>query len=90
MSSVHVSGISADWQIAIEKSDHLDRIVLTAEADAAQDEVRREILSRFSAEMPDAWKSSQKGFFEVDARVVPKNSLRVGRKLLRIADKRKF
>ncbi len=86
-----VPGISSDWQLTIEKAGHLDRLTMTAEADApASEELKKKILSQFSAVMPDVWKNYQKGFFEIDARIVPKNSLRTGRKLLRIVDKRQF
>ncbi len=84
-------GISHDWQVIIEKSGHLDRITMRVEADNISKEALREkILSRFSLAMPDVWKNFHKGFFQIDAEVVPKNSLRTGRKLLRIVDKRKF
>ena len=86
-----VTGISSDWQVVIEKAGHLDRITLTAEGDsAAEEELRKKILSQFSEVLPEAWRNSQKGFFEIGAQIVPKNALRTGRKLLRIVDKRKF
>ncbi len=86
-----IIGISSDWQITIEKSGHLDRMIVTAEAEAiSATALREKILTQFALVMPDVWKNFKNGFFEIDAQVVPKNSLRTGRKLLRIVDKRKF
>jgi len=86
-----VLGISSDWQIVLEKAGHLDRITVTAEADSTSAaSIREKILAQWSVVMPDVWRNFKKGFFELDAKIVPKNSLRTGRKILRIVDNRKF
>ncbi len=82
--------ISADWQVVIEKAGHLDRLILRVESSASPVEIKEKVLSQMASVMPEVWKNFHKGFFILDAEVVPKNTLRVGRKLLRIVDKRKF
>jgi phenylacetate-CoA ligase len=87
-----VDGIGADWQIAVEKEGNKDRLEFRMEAADGLEEahVRESFLSAFKSELPDVWKLYEMGLCTLDAKVMPKGSLRGPRKLRRIVDNRKF
>lgn len=88
-----VPEIGADWQIVIDKRNNKDVIELHVEGlngEPNSNHLKEEIFSRMKKELPDGWRSYEMGFLDVDLKVHPKNTLRRGRKLIRLVDKRKF
>ena len=88
-----IQGLSSDWQIIIEKDSHKDLIELHVEAlDGAVNpsDLKEIIFSNIRKELTDAWKSYELGLFKMDLRLHAKGTLRNGRKLMRLVDKRKF
>ena len=85
--------IGEDWQIELRKENLKDLIVLNVESmNGASDEkfLKEKVLTSLKTNLPDAWKLAEQGLFRFDTQVLPKNTLRAGRKILRIVDRRKF
>ena len=85
--------IGPEWQIEITKDRNKDRIVFHFEEkngslDVSQ--LKKEVFSRFQKNLKDAWRCHEAGLFFLDVEVHPKGSLRTGRKLKRLVDKRKY
>jgi len=88
-----IKGLSSDWQIIIDKDSHKDLIEFHVEAldDVVNPSDLKEIIfSNIRKELTDAWKSYELGLFKIDLRLHAKGTLRNGRKLVRLVDKRKF
>lgn len=87
-----VEGITADWQIAIEKEGNKDLIEFRMEASngAEPGSIRERFLAALKDELPDVWKLYEMKLCNVDTKVLPKGALREARKLRRIVDNRKF
>lgn len=88
-----IKGLSSDWQIIIDKDSHKDLIELHVEAlDGAVNslDLKEIIFSNVRKELTEAWKSYELGLFKMDLRLHAKGTLRNGRKLMRLVDKRKF
>ena len=88
-----IPGIGPDWQIEITKDRNKDRILFHVESQNGSTDMsrlREEIFSRFQKDLKDAWRCYEAGLFYLDLEVHPKGTLRTGRKLLRLVDRRKF
>lgn len=88
-----IDGVTGDWQIEIEKEGNKDKILFHLEAkdgEAGARSLKEEALARLRKELPDAWRALDMGLITVDWRVHSPGSLRLGRKLRRIVDNRKF
>lgn len=88
-----LEGVGEDWQISVDKAGTKDRLCFHLESANGRSDtaaVRAAALGRFRAEFPEAWRVQEMGLFTLDVELVPKGSLRTGRKLRRIVDKRKF
>ncbi len=88
-----IKGVGPDWQILIDKKNNKDFIEFHIERldeDKPDARFKEEVLLEFRKELTDAWKSYELGFFAMDLKVHPKGSLRVGRKLTRLVDRRTF
>ena len=88
-----IKGLSSDWQIIVDKDSHKDLIEFHVEAlDGALNpsDLKEIIFSNIRKELTDAWKSYELGLFKMDLRLHAKGTLRNGRKLMRLVDKRKF
>lgn len=85
------AGFCGDWQVAVEKdaSNVKDVIKLLAEAPSSGPGAEN-LLAAFRQQFAEAWKLSQGGLFEVRAEALPPGTLKTGRKLKRIDDRRKF
>ena len=86
-------GITADWQIVIDKENNRDRLVfhLEGKKEAAGDRLKEEIFSRIKKEFADAWKMHEMGLFYFGLELHSEGALRGNeRKLKRIVDRRKF
>ena len=88
-----LSGLESvrDWQVVLSKDGMKDLIEFCVEADTrAEEELKKKFFSDFQSAFPEMWKFYEKSFFRLGFRVLPKGTLRKGRKLLRIVDERKF
>jgi len=88
-----IKGLSSDWQIIIDKDSHKDLIELHVETlDGAVNpsDLKEIIFSNIRKELTETWKSYELGLFKMDLRLHAKGTLRNGRKLMRLVDKRKF
>ena len=87
-----VGGLGEDWQIEIEKVGHKDLVRLNVESQAGPDDagIKERLFSGLRTYLPDAWKLYQMDLCKLDVRIFPKGSLREGRKLVHMVDKRKF
>jgi phenylacetate-coenzyme A ligase PaaK-like adenylate-forming protein len=87
-----VEGLGPDWQIVIEKDGHKDRVELHVESANGLNEARikESVFESLKTHMPDAWTLYQMGLCKVDVKVFAKGSLREGRKLSRLVDRRIF
>ena len=87
-----VQGVGDDWQIVVSKDGHKDLIELHVESvnGRSDAEIKENILSSIKTGLPDAWNLYQMDFCRLDVKVLPKGSLRTGRKLPRLVDRRKF
>ncbi len=85
-------GAGEDWQIVIEKEGNKDFVELRVEVLAGEDAglLKEKVLSNVKKFIPDAWKFYENGYMRFDVLVVPNGSLREGRKLKRLVDKRRF
>jgi len=86
--------LGEDWQIVIQKEGDKDRIELHVEGmngeGAGETDVREKVFRQIEFQLTDAWKSYQLGLFKMDLKLHPAGTLRQGRKLVRLIDKRKF
>ena len=89
---VGVPGLGGDWQIVISKDGHKDLVELHVESvNGRQDaEIKENVFSRLRSELPVAWDLYQKNLCKLDVKVFQKGSLRTGRKLPRLVDRRQF
>ncbi len=85
-----LDGIGADWQIVVDKENEKDLIQICVESDEAAPGPRDRVLSRLHEQWTDAWKFQEMGFCRIDVKVLPKGTLRTGRKVARLVDKREF
>ena len=87
-----VNGLGEDWQILVDKDGHKDLVTVQVEASngALSDALKKGVLDGIRSHLPDAWKLYEMDFCKLDVRVLPKGSLRQGRKLARLVDKRRF
>jgi phenylacetate-CoA ligase len=88
-----VGGIGLDWQLILDKDNNLDRVILAVERlDAAKSdaEIKADILKEVENRLGEMWRYVKMGFGKMEVQIHPRASLRVGRKLLRLVDKRKF
>ncbi len=87
-----VEGITADWQIAIDKKENKDHIEFRMEVSDGIDagRIQERFLTVLKSELPDVWKLTEMSLCHLDTKVMPKGALREGRKLRRIVDNRKF
>lgn len=84
---------TSDWQIVVEKDSENKKDVINfylESENASADAVRQKFFKEFELELSDAWKQYQMGLFKIDFLLKPKGSLRQGRKLVRLIDRRKF
>lgn len=86
-----VNGISPDWQIHVTRPDHKDHVEFHLELTNGEDpalvteSVRKSLRSQFS----DFWKNYEMGLYELDFKFGAPGTLRQGRKLLRLVDRRR-
>ncbi len=87
-----VTGLGEDWQIVIDKEGNKDLIELHVESVNGRNdqEIKENIFSSLKSQLPDSWNLYQMNLCKFDVKVSPKGSLRTGRKLLRLMDRRKF
>ncbi len=85
-------GIVADWQIEVtkEESGVKDRVTFHLEHAGDAAALRAQFLDAFGREFPEQTRQGKMGLFSMDVAVHAPGSLRTGRKLKRIVDKRKF
>ncbi len=89
----NIPEIGPDWQIEITKDQNKDRIMFHLEAQNGFSDIshlREEVFSRIQKNLKDAWRCYEVGLFYIDLQVHPKGTLRTGRKLTRLVDRRKF
>jgi phenylacetate-CoA ligase len=89
----NIRGIGPDWQIEIHKDQNKDRILFHLEAQNGSLDVsrlREEVFSNIQKNLKDAWRCYEAGLFFMDLEMHPKGTLRTGRKLVRLVDRRKF
>ena len=93
--------LGPDWQIEILKEGHKDLIVFhlepatqpaggPANGGASPPDLKGKILAGIRENLSDAWKIYEMGLMKFDLRLHPQGTLRSGRKLKRIVDKRQF
>ncbi|MGH7198284.1 MAG: phenylacetate--CoA ligase family protein [Candidatus Omnitrophota bacterium] len=88
-----IEGIGPDWQVVIDKrgpKDLLEFHVENEHGGRSESELREEFFSRFKKHLTDAWKGYEMGLCFMDLKAHPKGSLRGGRKLSRLVDRRRF
>ncbi len=88
-----IQGLGLDWQIVVDKDHNKDLIELHVEQENGlknENDLKEEIFLRIKEELADAWKSYESGLFKMGLKVHPKGTLRGGRKLIRLVDKRRF
>ncbi len=87
-----VEGITADWQIAIDKEGNKDKIEFRMETSGGEASglIQERFLAVLKNELPDIWKLYEMNLCKMGTSVLPKGSLRETRKLRRIVDNRKF
>jgi hypothetical protein len=84
------AGIVGDWQVLVEKDAANVKDVLRLRAESADAASAERILAAFRKNFGEAWTLSQKGLFGVNAETLPSGTLKTGRKLRRIDDRRNF
>ena len=87
-----IEGITADWQIIIDKEGNKDKIEFRMEASSGEENgmIPERFLAALKNEQPDIWKLYEMNLFKIGTSVLPKGTLRESRKLRRIVDNRKF
>ena len=90
-----IPDIGDDWQVTVDKDGNKDLIELHVETkNGAVDteNLRNKILSNMKRELTEAYKVAEIGgtFMTIGLKVHPQGTLRTGRKLKRIVDKRKW
>ncbi len=88
-----IEGLTRDWQIVIEKRNNKDFIEFNVEnTDGTRSEssFKEEVFSKMKKEIADGWRNYEMGFFGLGLKIHPRGTLRTGRKLIRLVDKRKF
>lgn len=86
-----VRGVGDDWQVCVTKPGHKDCVEIHLELTngenptAVAESIRQNLRSRFA----DFWKNHEMGLYELDFKFVAPGSLRQGRKLLRLIDRRR-
>ena len=87
-----VPGLGSDWQIVVSKEGHKDLIAMHVESvnGRADSEIKESLLSSIKSRLPDLWNQFQMDICKLDVKVFQKGSLRIGRKLSRLVDLRKF
>jgi len=87
-----VPGITQDWQVAVDKRDNKDFLEFRMEALNGSEHslIKDRFMDIFKSELPDVWKLCQMQLCQLDTKVLPKGTLRDGRKLRRIQDNRQF
>ncbi len=88
-----IKGIGPDWQIVIDKRGPKDLLEFHVENENGgrnESELREEFFGRFKKHLTDAWKAYEMGLCFMDLKAHPKGTLREGRKLSRLVDRRRF
>jgi phenylacetate-CoA ligase len=87
-----IAGIGPDWQVVVEKDGKKDVVSFHVEKTDGADEtaLKAKTLSVFKIRFPESWRVSEMGLLKVDVAVHTAGTLRTGRKLRRIMDKRVF
>jgi phenylacetate-CoA ligase len=87
-----VPGITQDWQVAVDKKDNKDFLEFRMEALNGSEHslIKERFMDLFKSELPDVWYLCQMQLCQLDTKVLPKGTLRDGRKLRRILDNRKY
>lgn len=89
-----IAQASVDWQIVIEKDRNNQKDVLNflleSDNETSSDHLKQNFFREFEKELSDAWKQHQMGLFHLEFHTRPKGTLRQGRKLIRILDRRSF
>jgi phenylacetate-CoA ligase len=87
-----VRSLAGDWQITVDKDGPKDVVTFNVEraGDATDAAIREGVFSGFRAEFGECWRVAEMGLLKLDLKVHPAGSLRTGRKLKRILDRRKF
>ena len=80
-------GAASEWQAILTSDGQLDIVELSVEADGAPD-LESLTITNMRDRFPDFWKNLQMQLYSLKIRSVPPGSLRQGRKLRRIVDRR--
>ena len=85
-----VEGITSDWQIVFNLSDIKEIMEFNLELKEGYSEntVKEKILSNIKSRYPDLWKNMEIAIFDTVFKYHKIGSIRTGRKLLRMVDKR--
>ena len=88
-----IPAVGPDWQIEVTKDKNKDRISFhleTPNGAADTPAVREALFSIFQKELKDAWRCYEAGLYHLEVQTHPKGTLKTGRKLRRLVDKRVF
>jgi phenylacetate-CoA ligase len=87
-----VPGLGEDWQVVIDKEGNKDLVELHVESvnGKSDSEIKEKIFSCFQSQLPDSWNLFRMDLCKLDVKIFQKGSLRTGRKLPRLVDRRKF
>ncbi len=87
-----VPGLGEDWQIVVDKEGNKDLVELHVESTngKSDQEIKENIFTGLQSHLPDAWNLYQMDLCKLDVKIFQKGSLRKGRKLSRLVDRRKF
>ncbi|MCM8791068.1 MAG: AMP-binding protein [Candidatus Omnitrophica bacterium] len=86
-----VDCVTTDWQVVIKSRGMKEVMELNLEVrnGCADETLRERVFSRIKSCYPDLWKNYSLGTFEIEFVRHPAGSLRAGRKLLRLVDRRR-
>lgn len=87
-----VPGLGEDWQIVVDKEGNKDLVELHVESvDGKNDhEIKEKIFSCLQSQLPDCWNLYRMNLCKLDVKISQKGTLRTGRKLPRLVDRRQF
>lgn len=87
-----IPGLAEDWQIVLEERDGKQTFSFRLELEngnTGQEAVKTEIFAALKHEHPLAWNACEQKLAGVEFVFLPKGTLRKGRKLLRLVDRRR-
>ena len=85
-----VDGVDGDWQIVVAKRGTKDLIEFHVETANGHETLQSQVFEAFRREWPEAWRVVEMGVFLMSVCPHAKGSLKTGRKLRRIVDRRDF